>query len=196
MRWLLWVVVLGPLIAIGFIRGREWAGRLKWIGGVAVVCAVIVYAGIAIGSPFIIDYAIDRIPDYESDIRAEFRANYPRLTAELISDEPVERLRRALDSLLRGWRNQTVPWIFTGVLLFAVGIAWPRVETWRSGRTVPRPPIPKSSGSGPSSSAESSSETPSAKVVDPPVSVEEKHDVGDGAKREATGSEPDSDPDR
>ena len=130
------------------------------------------------------------------NIRAEFRANYPRLTAELISDEPVERLRRALDSLLRGWRNQTVPWIFTGVLLFAAGIAWPRVETWRSGRTVPRPPIPKSSGSGPSSSAESSSETPSAKIVDPPVSVEEKHDVGDGAKREATGSEPDSDPDR
>ena len=42
LRWLLWVLVLMPLIAIGFIGGRGWAGRLKWAGGVATVCALIV----------------------------------------------------------------------------------------------------------------------------------------------------------
>ncbi|MCZ6539191.1 MAG: hypothetical protein O6922_05135 [Chloroflexi bacterium] len=173
LRWLLWVVVLGPLIAIGFIGGREWAGRLKWVGGVAVVCAVIVFAGIAIGWSFI-DIAIDRIPDYETRLDAEFRASYPRLTAELVSDGPAVRLQRALDSWQRGWRNQTIPWIFAGVLVFAAGFAWPRVEEWRNSRAAAGPPAPSPGTSDPPTSAEPDPESQSANAVEVPVPAEDE----------------------
>ena len=189
LRWLLWVLVLMPLIAIGFIGGRGWAGRLKWAGGVAAVCALIVYSGIAVGWSFI-DVATDYIPDYEANLSAEFRANYPRLTVELVSDEPVERLQRALDSWQRGWRNQTVPWMFAGIVVFAAGAAWPRVNTWRGGRTPPLPPLSKSGDPVPSPSTESDPKIPSENVVGAPVTDENPNE--DGVADEANVNEPDS----
>ena len=140
LRWLLWILVLLPLVGISFVGSSTWPGRLKWAGGVAAVSGIIVFAIITIGWAAI-DVANDRIPDYETDISAEFRADYPRLTAELESDEPVERLQRALDSWQRGWRNQTVPWIIVGVIAFAAGIILERSgPTTRTSRRSPNGP--------------------------------------------------------
>ena len=144
-RWLLWVVVLIPLIAIAFIAGGGWMGRLKWAGGVAAVVALIVYLGIGVGWSFV-DVAIEQNPDFAVDVNPEFRTDYPRLAAELESDEPVVRLQRALESWQRGWRSQTVPWIIAGLLAFAVGVVWPRTKALRGDRKIPWPPLGKTGG--------------------------------------------------
>lgn len=121
-RWILWVLVLVPLAIIALIGGSSWAGRLKWAGGVAAVCALIVYGGIAVAWSFN-DMAQEYVPDYGARVSAEFRADYPRLSAELESDELYVRFERALDSWQQGWRNQTIPWIVGGIVAFAVGTA-------------------------------------------------------------------------
>jgi hypothetical protein len=121
-RWILWVVVLIPLFVIALIGGRGWPGRLKWAGGVALVSALIVYGGIAVAWSFN-DIANDYVPDYGAEVSNEFRADYPRLSAELESDELNNRFERAVDSWQQSWRNQTLPWIIGGAVVFAAGIA-------------------------------------------------------------------------
>ncbi len=120
LRWVLWVLVLIPLLVIALIGGRGWAGRLKWAGGVAAISALIVYGGIAAAWSFN-DLAQEFVPNYGADASIEFKADYPRLTAELESDEMTLRFERALDSWQQGWRNQTVPWIIGGLLAFVAG---------------------------------------------------------------------------
>ena len=133
LRWLLWVAVLIPLVAIAFIGGNGWAGRLRWAGGVATVCALITYGGIAVAWSFNA-VATDYIPDYGASVSDEFKASYPRLGAQLERGEPTKRIERAMDSWQQGWRNQTVPWMIAGVLVFAVGFALPRVTGERGVR--------------------------------------------------------------
>ena len=119
-RWMLWVLVLIPLAVIAFIGGGDWAGRMKWAGGVAAVCAVLVYGGIAVAWSMN-DIAQDYVPDYGAEVSPEFRADYPRLSAELESDELTNRFELAVDSWQQGWRNQTMPWIIGGLVVFAAG---------------------------------------------------------------------------
>ncbi|MAZ14314.1 MAG: hypothetical protein CL754_04135 [Chloroflexi bacterium] len=107
--------------------------------------ALIVYLGIGVGWSFV-DVAIEQNPDFAVDVNPEFRADYPRLAAELESDEPVVRLQRALESWQRGWRSQTVPWIIVGLLAFAVGVVWPRTKALRGDRKIPWPPLGKTGG--------------------------------------------------
>lgn len=190
-RWLLWVVVLIPLIAIAFIAGGGWSGRLKWAGGVAAVCALIVYLGITIGWSFV-DVAIDQNPDLVVEINPEFRADYPRLASELESDEPVVRLKRALESWQAGWRGQTVPWIFAGLVAFAIGILWTRIIVLLGGRTIPWTPSTKTSGASTPSSAEAG--TPSSVAVDvADIDSDEDDDQDGGAGGNGQDTDPDSD---
>ncbi|MBC8453026.1 MAG: hypothetical protein H8D69_00990 [Chloroflexi bacterium] len=120
-RWLLWVLVLIPLFVIAVIGGRGWAGRLKWAGGVAAVCALIVYGGIAVAWSFN-DIAQEYVPDYGTKVSPEFKADYPRLSVELESDELNNRFERAANSWQQNWRNQTLPWIVGGIVVFVFGV--------------------------------------------------------------------------
>ncbi|MDP7262641.1 MAG: hypothetical protein QF676_08615 [Dehalococcoidia bacterium] len=119
-RRLLWVLILIPLFVIALIGGRGWPGRLKWAGGVAAVCALIVYGGIAVAWPFN-DAAQEYVSDYGAEVSYEFRADYPRLSAELESTELTERFERAMNSWQQGWRNQTIPWIIGGIATWIAG---------------------------------------------------------------------------
>jgi hypothetical protein len=148
-RWLLWVLVLLPLLAIAMIGGRDWSARLKWAGGVAVVCGIVVYGGIAMAWSFN-DVAAEYLPDYGSRASDEFMDDYPRLGAELLSGELNVRFQRALDSWQQGWRNQTLPWIIAGMVAFAAGILLPRLSEKRGGGLSGGP---GSSGSGASTAA-------------------------------------------
>jgi hypothetical protein len=176
LRWLLWVPVLLSLIGIGFIGGREWPGRLKWAGGVAAVSALIVYLAITVGWS-VADIATDRIPDYKTDISAEFRADYPRLAAEIASDEPLARIQRGLDSWQRGWRSMTLPWMFVGIVAFAAGILM------ECNRTIRWGPLHKSSG--PSAAVKAAAKIPSVIVVDVPAEDEESNDNAPGNDRDS-----------
>jgi hypothetical protein len=131
-RWILWVLVLIPLVVIAYIGGGGWAGRLKWAGGVAAICGVIAYGGIA-GAWAVSGVAESYVPDYGADVSAEFRADYPRLSAELESSEFPERFTLLMDSWQQGWRNQTVPWIIGGVVAFAAGTVIPLVSGKKTG---------------------------------------------------------------
>lgn len=122
LKWILWVLVIVPLLVIALIASSNWSGRLRWAGGVAAVCGLIVYGGIAVAWSFN-DLAQDYVPDYGTSVSPEFRADYPRLSAELESDELNNRFQRAVDSWQQSWRNQTVPWIIAGAVAFAAGTA-------------------------------------------------------------------------
>lgn len=161
LRWLLWVLVLIPLAIIAFIGGRGWVGRLKWAGGVAVVCGLIVYGGIAVAWSFN-DFAQGYIPDYGAEVSDEFMADYPRLGAELESDESIKRFERALNSWQKGWRNQTFPWIVLGAVAFAAGTVIPLVTAKRDGKA----PTPTKSSSPSTGAGVTSSTRPSeAKIA-------------------------------
>jgi len=139
---LLWIVVLIPLVSISFIGGRGWAGRLKWAGAVAAVSGLIIYAAITAGWSFA-DVGKDYFSDFTADRSAGLAASYPRLAVELASDEPGERIQRALDSWQAGWRNQTIPWIIAGMVAFVVGsvLGLKRTKKWA--------PLHKSTGPSP-----------------------------------------------
>jgi uncharacterized membrane protein YgcG len=120
-RWLLWVLVLIPLAVIALIGGNGWGGRLKWAGAVAAISAVIVYGGIAAAWSFY-DASQDAVPEWGLTASEDFRADYPRLSAELESPEPAARLERMLESWQAGWRNQTLPWMLAGIVAFIAGL--------------------------------------------------------------------------
>jgi hypothetical protein len=124
-RWVLWVLVLLPLLAIAMIGGGGWSGRLKWAGGVAVVCGIVIYGGIALAWSFN-DLATEYLPDYGARVSDQFMDDYPRLGAEMLSGELNLRVQLALDSWQQGWRNQTVPWIIAGLIAFVAGTLLPR----------------------------------------------------------------------
>jgi hypothetical protein len=153
LRWLLWVLVLIPLVIIALVGGEGWAGRFKWAGGVAVVSALIIYGGIAVAWSFN-DIAQEYVPDYGADVSAEFKADYPRLGTEIESGELDVRFERALDSWQGDWRNQTVPWIIIGALVFGLGHVWPKLTEKKGVRMGTGPtyegssPTPSSSGTG------------------------------------------------
>jgi len=119
LRWILWILMILPLLSIAFIGGRGWPGRLKWAGGVAFFSAVVIYALIFVAWSFN-DAAKEKAVNL-SDIAADFRDDFPKLAAELDSDEPLTRLERAMDAWQEGWRNQTVPWMIGGIVLFGIG---------------------------------------------------------------------------
>lgn len=199
LRWLVWILVLLPLIGIAFLGGRDWAGRLKWAGGVAAVCALIVYAGIVISWSFTLsDLANEQLPVFDS-ISADARANYPRLVAELESDELRNRLGNALDSWQRSWRNQTVPWFIAGILAFGVGFAWPRVQARRGGGgTTPTPPVSQSAPStvGGSSAKSGDLAIPADRGEEEPIAEEDRPTAGaaEDDSGSESGPEPKSDP--
>lgn len=147
-RWVLWVLVLIPLAVIALIGRGGWAGRLKWAGGVAAFSALIVYGGIVVAWSFN-DIAQDYAPDYGARVSSEFRVDYPRLSAELDGDELNVRFERALGSWQQAWRNQTIPWIIGGLVVFAVGTAM----TMMSRKQAVRISAPAYKGSSPSPSS-------------------------------------------
>jgi len=119
LRWILWILMIVPLAVIAFIGGRGWPGRLKWAGGIAFFSAAIIYALIFVAWSFN-DVAKEQAVNV-SDIATDFRDDFPNLAAELDSDEPLARLERAMDAWQEGWRNQTVPWMIGGIVLFGLG---------------------------------------------------------------------------
>jgi hypothetical protein len=128
LRWLLWVLVLIPLVVIAVIVGGRWADRLKWAGGVAVICALIVYGGILLAGSSFNGIAQEYVPDYAAQMSDEFKADYPRLGAEIESGELDERFERMLDSWQSNWRNQTVPWVIAGAVAFLAGLVLQRTS--------------------------------------------------------------------
>jgi len=120
LRWLIWILLLIPLVFIAFLGGRTWAGRLRWAGGVAVCAAVLVYCGILLSWSFI-QANYDYVPDLYPSISEKFREDYPLLSAELAGDEIALRLEKAAGSWQYGWRNQVLPLAYAGLGVFLLG---------------------------------------------------------------------------
>ena len=181
LRWLLWVLVLIPLVVIAFIVGGRWADRLKWAGGVAVICALIVYGGISLAGSFN-GIAQEYVADYGAQVSDEFKADYPRLAAEIESGELEERFERMLDSWQSNWRNQTVPWVIAGAVAFLAGLVLQRTSGSKGVKF----------GGGPSYSGSSASAAPS-----PTFTVPKEWGDEDDAENASSGSATDSfaDPD-
>jgi len=129
LKWLLWFVVLIPVGIIAFIGGKGWPGRLKWAGGAVVICGLIVYLGISL----IWSVGKNQLP-IDFPVSQEMKVDYPRLSDELESGSPAERIQTAMGSWQSGWRNQTLPWIIFGLLSFTAGTIWSR--TYREGAQV------------------------------------------------------------
>ncbi len=129
LKWLLWFVVLIPVGIIAFIGGKGWPGRLKWAGGAVVICGLIVYLGISL----IWSVGKNQLP-IDVPVSQEMKVDYPRLSDELESGSPAERIQTAMGSWQSGWRNQTLPWIILGLLSFTAGTIWSR--TYREGAQV------------------------------------------------------------
>ncbi len=129
LKWLLWFVVLIPVGIIAFIGGKGWPGRLKWAGGAVVICGLIVYLGISL----IWSVGKNQLP-IDVPVSQEMKVDYPRLSDELESGSPAERIQTAMGSWQSKWRNQTLPWIILGLLSFTAGTIWSR--TYREGAQV------------------------------------------------------------
>ena len=129
LKWLLWFVVLIPVGIIAFIGGKGWPGRLKWAGGAVVICGLIVYLVISL----IWSVGKNQLP-IDFPVSQEMKVDYPRLSDELESGSPAERIQTAMGSWQSRWRNQTLPWIILGLLSFTAGTIWSR--TYREGARV------------------------------------------------------------
>ena len=62
------------------------------------------------------------------------KVDYPRLSDELESGSPAERIQTAMGSWQSRWRNHTLPWIILGLLSFPAGTVWSRA--YREGAQV------------------------------------------------------------
>ena len=102
---------------------------MKWAGGAVVICGLIVYLGISL----IWSVGKNQLP-IDFPVSQEMKVDYPRLSDELESGSPAERIQTAMGSWQSRWRNQTLPWIILGLLSFTAGTIWSR--TYREGAQV------------------------------------------------------------
>ena len=124
-RWLIWLLIVLPLFLLAYFAADRWSSRLKWGGAILAVTAVLVYAGISI---LWSNYSADIYEQYlpkTTDFGLQMEENYPSLAEEFKENGPVDKLFEILQVWQERLRNQTVPWIFIGVLAFALGTGWP-----------------------------------------------------------------------
>ena len=124
-RWLIWLLIVLPLFLLAYFAADRWSSRLKWGGVILAVTAVLVYAGISI---LWSNYSADIYEQYlpkTTDFGLQMEENYPSLAEEFKENGPVDKLLEILQVWQERLRNQTVPWIFIGVLAFALGTGWP-----------------------------------------------------------------------
>ena len=133
-----------PLFLLAYFAADRWSSRLKWGGAILAVTAVLVYAGISL---LWSNYSADIYEQYlpkTTDFGLQMEENYPSLAEELKENGPVDKLFEILQVWQERLRNQTIPWIFIGVLAFALGTGWPsRSGSSREQRTSSeKVPIP------------------------------------------------------
>lgn len=143
-RWLIWLLILLPLFLLAYFAADKWPSRLKWGGAILAVTAIMVYAAISI---LWSNYSTDLYEQYlpkTVDLGLQMETNFPSLAEELKANGPVDKLFEILEAWQELLRNQTIPWIFLGVLAFALGTGWPsRSGSSREPRaSVGKEPIP------------------------------------------------------
>jgi hypothetical protein len=128
-RWLIWLLILLPLLLMAYLAANRWSTRLKWAGAILALSAILVYAGISIlWTTFAVDMS-DRVLPSTYTLGTQLESDFPRLAEELKADGPNVKIMQVLEAWQERLKNQAVPWIFLGVLAFAIGTGWPSAST-------------------------------------------------------------------
>ncbi len=123
-RWLIFLPAILLLAAVAFMGGRGWLGRAKWAGAPVAVVAIIFFAAIQVGWASTVSIRDTAIPD--DILSAENRADYPTLAALVDNGEFQNMAERVGSAWISGLAMSAVPWAVGGLLLFAIGILYPR----------------------------------------------------------------------
>ena len=123
-RWLVWLLILAPLLLLAYVAADRWSSRLRWAGAILAVSAALTYLGISILWSSYEENLYNQIPT-TYDLGVQIEPDFPLLAEELKADGPVDTVMRIVESWQDQLKNQTIPWIFLGVLAFAIGTGIP-----------------------------------------------------------------------
>jgi len=125
LRWLVWLLIILPLMLMAYVAADKWSSRMKWAGAILALSAFVTYVGISVvWSTYISPQIVESLPTTAA-LGSSLEENFPRLASELNSDGPILKVERILEVWQESLKNQAVPWIFFGVILFAIGTGWP-----------------------------------------------------------------------
>jgi hypothetical protein len=156
-------------VAIGFLGGRSWPGRLIWAGGSLLAAALLFIATVEITSGRLQDIARTELNRHEF-VDFEFRRDFPATAAMIESPETKDRAFAFASVLGDRLRNTAVPWAVAAGLVTVGGVAlwaWPKSGQARheqappasSGPGAPAGPAPQA---GATPAVAPSSETPTS----------------------------------
>ena len=132
LRWTVFAPAVLLLIAIAFIGGRRWRGRLMWGGGTVAVIAAGVFIAITAAWPATASLREFSLTDQA--ISAEIRADFPELTA-LLDSGALESKIEAIGTIWVGdFANSALPWAIAGLTVFAVAFLLPAYQHRLPGR--------------------------------------------------------------
>jgi hypothetical protein len=133
-RWLVWLLILAPLLLLAYVATDRWSSRLRWAGAILAVSAALTYLGISILWSSYEENLYNQLPK-TYDFGVQIELDFPLLAEELKADGPVDTVMRIVESWQEQLKDQTIPWIFLGVLAFVVGTGIP------SRPVAPRDPV-------------------------------------------------------
>jgi len=109
------------VLAVAFLGGRGWTGRLRW-GSVAVMWASV--WALLITVPVYAALASTRVDRWLDERRADPDSNIP----EPLRLQLFDQLRLAVGEFVGGMQWRAAAWFILGVLAFAFSVAWERPQ--------------------------------------------------------------------
>ena len=126
LRLLIYLPVLLVLVAIGFLGGRGWSGRIRWAAGSLAVASALIFvaAGPVYGS--IGDGYLD---DLKDEIRAEIDLSEHFPASEtLLIEKAFEVAESAIDGVASGVAYKALLLLVVGLVIAAVPTVWGRMR--------------------------------------------------------------------
>lgn len=125
-RWVIFLPAVLLLLAVAFVGGRGWPGRVKWAGAPVAIVAIIFFGAIQVGWASTASFRDIAMPADSLD--AETRADFPAIAALADSGEFQGMVERVGSSWISGLAMSAVPWAVGGLVLFGLGFLYPKYQ--------------------------------------------------------------------
>lgn len=123
-RWIIFLPAVLLLVAVSFIGGRGWTGRVKWAGAPVAIVAILFFASIQVG--WASTSSLRNVDVPADTLSADNRADFPALSALIYGDEFQNMAERVGSAWISGLAISAVPWAIGGLAIFAIGFFYPR----------------------------------------------------------------------
>lgn len=129
LRWVLLVVTLALVAAVGFAGGRTWRGRASWAAAAVTASALVIYILVRVTHSALVEPRLQAVRD-QLLVRPVSNDGPFQDTSVLIATRVADVLESMVDSFILGLSRYSLTVLVIGLVVLTASIAGPRF--WRA----------------------------------------------------------------